>query len=213
MVEGTLPDSSDGVPESSTYFGFGPSVVTALGVARANPIVPVSTRYIAIAAGTSYPNLNRVQCEMRFVPKLFSVTASPASKEITVDLLPDVFATQDMEATGNLAYVTARQFALISNDQTNLYLSLVGESLNASISDYATSISFSDFTLNENPNRSTEVTLIGVTNCIAAMADDMLLAYAIPQLMIANARAPRLSLSRDEDFRWESPSESTAHSP
>jgi len=66
---------------------------------------------------------------------------------------------------------------LISNDQTNLYQSLVGNSFMASIGDYMVS---------QPDSPASNATLSGLQNSVAAMLDDILSAYASTQLMVGN---------------------------
>jgi hypothetical protein len=75
-----------------------------------------------------------------------------------------------------------RQLELIPNDQTRIYTSLVGGSLNASVSNHQTAISHG---AHHGSIRDDNITLAGVTNSITAMLDDMLVAYSSAQLKIA----------------------------
>lgn len=62
-----------------------------------------------------------------------------------------------------------RQFELVTDVQTNLYVSLLGGSLNASIADYAAV---------SGGGGMGEATPRGLANAVAVMMDDMLVAYA-----------------------------------
>jgi hypothetical protein len=172
VAEGLLPNSGIGEPEESTYFGHGSSAIVAIGVGR-NATNP--RRMLGIAAGESYDNLDRTQCSMDFVPTLFNVSVAISGRNITVNPVQRVHEFKD---GGNLTQTLMRQFELISNDQTNLYVSLVGNSFNDSISNYMIAHNgSSELSLRQ-------ATLSGLENALTAMLDDMLVAYASAQVMI-----------------------------
>ena len=85
----------------------------------------------------------------------------------------------------NLTYALVRQFELISNDQTSLYVSLLGDSFNSSIANHNSSIAAAN---GSHAGSLTEAaaTLTGLTASITAMVDDLLVAYASAHLMITN---------------------------
>lgn len=89
-----------------------------------------------------------------------------------------------------MTYTVLRQLELIANDQTNLYVSLVGSSLNTSIADYVTASSDADLPGQNMTTILRRTTLRGLANAFTAMIDDMLVAYASAQLMIARETAP-----------------------
>ena len=76
-----------------------------------------------------------------------------------------------------LTRLVVRQLELISNDLTNLYVSLLGDALNSSIGTW--NISQCSRAITE-----AEATLAGLTNSMVAMTDDMMAAYASAQLMV-----------------------------
>lgn len=176
-AKGELPNSVPGDPEYSTYVGWGARSVVAIGVGRD----PNSTRYtLGIAAGEAYAHLNATQCDISFAPALFNVTVDFRSRNIFVTRAGtnnnnNSGAGAPVWDTGSLRYVLTRQFELLANVQTNLYVSLVGSSLNSSIADYVTA---------SGGVSLEEATPPGLANAIAAMTDDMLVAYAQAQLMI-----------------------------
>lgn len=169
---GNLPNSGDVGPEDSSYIGHGSDAIVAIGVGR-NPEDP--RRMLAIAAGKSYGHLNATQCSMSFQPALFQVNVGVVGRNITVDRIKMIDGFQD---GGNLTQVVMRQFELISNDQTSLYTSVVGNSLNDSISDVISAYNGTESLSLE------EATLPGAENGLQAMVDDMLVAYASAQIMI-----------------------------
>ena len=175
---GYLPNSNDKGPEDSIYVGHGKSAIVAIGVGR-DSLSP--RRILAITAGKSYKHLDKVQCTAEFRPTSFNVSVSIANRNITVAPLAHVEAFQD---GGNLTHIVMRQLELISNDQTNLYVSLVGDSLNSSISNYV-------IAHNATPAiELKEATLPALENAFEAMVDDMLVAYSSAQLMIENDSSP-----------------------
>lgn len=175
-VSGNLPNSGDLGEYSEYYSNSGGSKIVSIGVSR-NQVSP--QRIIGIAAGSDYAFLNATQCIVEFLPTLFNVSVGLLDRSIHVS---KVSASNDFTARENLTHVLLRQLGLISADQTSLYLSLVGDSFNSSIASYNVSVS----ALNRAPPTQTSATLVGLTNSITAMIDDLLVAYASAQLLIAN---------------------------
>ncbi|KAH7383304.1 hypothetical protein BKA66DRAFT_441639 [Pyrenochaeta sp. MPI-SDFR-AT-0127] len=172
-ASGNLPDSVDG-SEYSNYIGHDGKAIVAIGVSFSERS---PRRYLAIAAGEAYSFLNSTQCEFDFTPTLFNITVDVGSLNITVK---PAATMQDFNPQRNITRAVVRQFELMSNDMTNLYVSLLGEAFNSSIAAYKMSRS----SASRNPFSEEEATLAGLTNSITAMADDMLVAYASAQLMV-----------------------------
>lgn len=93
-----------------------------------------------------------------------------------------ISSAEDIDPSGLIAHVATRQFELISNDQTNLYQSLVGNSFMSSVLNY----NISQQAKFGNPPSEATATLRGLTNSVSAMLDDMLVPYASAQLMVGN---------------------------
>lgn len=172
-AKGTLPDSVNG-SEFSNYLGYDSSAIVALGVSSSD-LSP--RRYVGIAAGEAYGFLNSTQCSIDFFPYLFNVSVSIENNNITVNPFHPI---ADFNPQRNLTRTVMRQFGLLSNDLTNLYVSLLGDAFNSSIEAYKMSRS----SASRNPFTEEEATLAGLRNSITAMADDMLVAYASAQLMV-----------------------------
>lgn len=174
-VIGFLPDSGSN-EEYSDYFGHGSDAIVAIGVTTNKDS---TERILGIAAGKSYDTLNATQCTITFVPRAFNVSVSLSDHSINVT---DSSSGIDFAASRNLTHVLTRQFELIANDQTNLYVSLIGDSFNSSIASYNSSVSSND---SQSPSEAS-ATLAGLTNSVTAMVDDLLVAYSSAQLMIMN---------------------------
>ncbi|KAH8730886.1 hypothetical protein GQ44DRAFT_736534 [Phaeosphaeriaceae sp. PMI808] len=172
-ASGNLPDSVDG-SEYSNYIGHDGQAIVAMGVSFSERS---PRRYLAIAAGAAYGFLNNTQCEFDFTPTLFNVTVDLNNLNITVR--PDA-TMRDFNPQRNITRTVVRQFELMSNDMTNLYVSLLGEAFNSSIAAYK----MSRASASRDPFTEQEATLAGLTNSITAMVDDMLVAYASAQLMV-----------------------------
>jgi hypothetical protein len=171
-VSGNLPDSVEG-PEFSEYIGHTPDTIVAIGVAFSTRS---PRRYMAIAASDSYAELNTIQCALDFTPTMFNVTVGIASRNISVQPAGQI---ADFDLERNLTRTVVRQFELIANDMTNLYVSIVGDALMSSVTALRASIA--------SPKRmDSSTTLRGVENAITAVTDDMLAAYASAQLMVGN---------------------------
>ncbi|KAL1801589.1 hypothetical protein ACET3X_001931 [Alternaria dauci] len=175
-ASGNLPDSEEG-PEYSNYIGHDGKAIVAMGVAYSDRS---PRRYLSIAAGEAYSFLNTTQCEFDFTPTLFNVTVDVGNLNITVQPIRTI---PDFNPQRNITRTVVRQFELMSNDMTNLYVSLLGEAFNSSIAAYRMSRAFAtNQTIDAIPQE--EATLAGLTNSMIAMADDMLVAYASAQLMV-----------------------------
>lgn len=189
IAKGNLPNSPPRDPEYSLYIGHTSDTVVAIGVGHTTtPDDP--QRMLAITAGDSYGNLNATQCRFEYVPRVFEVSVGLGDRNVTVTPLPqepvaEVAADFD---TQNLTFAVTRQFELISNAQTTLYVSLVGNSFNASISDYVTSRTNGNNTDDKTPPGPQEATLAGLTNSVIFMIDDILVGYASAQLMVGGFR-------------------------
>jgi hypothetical protein len=171
-ASGRLPDSTDG-GEYSNYIGHDGKAIVAIGVSFSERS---PRRYLAIAAGEAYGFLNNTQCEFDFIPTLFNVTVDMGMLNITVS---PTTTLRDFNPQRNITRTVVRQFELMSNDMTNLYVSLLGEAFNSSIAAYKMSRAVAG-----EPFTDESATLAGLTNSITAMADDMLVAYASAQLMV-----------------------------
>ncbi|KAF7889153.1 hypothetical protein EAF00_009453 [Botryotinia globosa] len=180
-ARGRLPDSGNNTTgEYSVYLGHSTKSLVAIGVAARN--TGYNPRYLAIAAGSDYDYLNTTQCRTEFIPSLFNVSVALAGRNITVTRANA--STEDIEPSGNLTHVVERQFELASNDLTGIYQSVIGTALNFSIADYQSYVDSSSF--NDIKPTDEEINLTGIENSVTAMMDDLLVAYASAQLMIAN---------------------------
>ncbi|KAL8370671.1 hypothetical protein RB595_000842 [Gaeumannomyces hyphopodioides] len=182
-VVGRMPDSD--TDEYSEYFGHSSGHIVALGVA-----VGRAKRYVSVAAGRTYRALNATQCTVDFVPARFSVNVSLADRNISVTKIEGgrggagAGAVLDMDPERNLTRVLMRQFQIISNDLTNLYESVLGDALLASVAAWNSSNNAAGTVPEER------ATLAGVENALVAMTDDMLVLYAAAQLMVGNFSQP-----------------------
>lgn len=175
-AEGYMPNSNH-ILETSTYLAPNPASLFAIGVAAG---AVNGTQYLSIAAGSDYGFLNATQCSFNFTPTAFHVNIDKATSRITVTpSLP----VDDIDPSNLLAHTSVRQFELISNDQTNLYQSLVGNSFISSIANYNISRANAVALTQESAS------LAGLTSSLTAMLDDILAAYSSAQLMVGNQTA------------------------
>ncbi|WP_206759296.1 hypothetical protein, partial [Acinetobacter baumannii] len=105
--------------------------IVSIGVGR-NPEDP--RRMLAIAAGKHYSNLNTTQCTFTFEPLLFKIDVGIRNRTVAVTPLHPV--SEFYPGSANLTHTLMRQFELISNVQTTLYVSILGNAFNRSINDY-----------------------------------------------------------------------------
>ncbi|KLU81869.1 hypothetical protein MAPG_00950 [Magnaporthiopsis poae ATCC 64411] len=179
-ARGRLPDSTS--EEYSSYFGHSPKAIVAMGVAAA----PARPRYVGIAAGEFYKQLDAIQCSIDFSPARFNVTVSLTNRTISVskpagEAGDGEVIVEDIDPSGLVAKVLIRQFELIANDLTNLYQSVLADALLASAQAWKASQGSTD---------EAEYTLRGVENSLIAMADDMLALYGAAQLIVGHFEQP-----------------------
>jgi hypothetical protein len=176
-ARGFLPDSN--VREYSVYIGRGNHTIVALGVAS-EPYAYTAKRYMAIAAGSYYDNLNQVQCAVTFKPALFNVSVDTRGRNISVSKVNVSESSEpihNIDPHHNITHVVMRQLELIANDLTSYYRSTLGDAFNASISDYATSVAGGNLS-------QTQIVMKGMENAVTSLVDDMLVAYASAQLVV-----------------------------
>ena len=174
-VVGNLPDSGDS-EEYSDYFGHSNDAIVAIGVTTNN----ASTEHIlGIAAGKSYATLNATQCTITFTPRIFNVSISLSDRSINVT---DISNGVDFAASRYLTHRLVRQFELITNDQTSLFVSVIGDSFNSSIASYNSSV----ISKGSPAPSEASATLARLRNSVIAMVDDLLVAYSSAQLVIMN---------------------------
>ncbi|KAH7091543.1 hypothetical protein FB567DRAFT_276885 [Paraphoma chrysanthemicola] len=180
-TSGKLQRNDDTAPEDSIHLGLSSDSMVAIGV----PPTPQDFRRIlGFAAGKNYAYLNTLQCSFAFEPTLFHASVNLREKIITVAPLYPI--RQFYPDSTNLTYTLLRQFAIIANLQTSTRVSALGEALSQSITNY---VQNSRAHGNTHPAYSFKsATLSGVETALAAMADDMLVAYAGAQMYIQKDR-------------------------
>ncbi|KAG6358616.1 hypothetical protein INS49_012134 [Diaporthe citri] len=169
-----LPNSLSS--EFASYFGWSGDTIVAIAAASSTK---VSRRILGIAAGTTYANLNRTQCETFYTPTMFNVSVELGGKNTTVAPVTGNDTVQDIEPSGNSTFLVNWQVQLIASDQTSFYSSPVGNSFNTSIRNYMSS----QLLLYNSTPSAENASLRGLENSITAMVDSMLTVYAGPQAM------------------------------
>ncbi|KAJ5768417.1 hypothetical protein N7533_001000 [Penicillium manginii] len=197
---GYLPDSAS--REWSDYVGFGADAIVAVAVSH-SPTTWSTMRYLAIAAGRYYKNLDMIQCAVSFTTTRFNVSVNISERNITIHNMTvsghSENSIPDIDPHGNITHVVMRQLALISADQTNFYRSTVGDVFNASIGDYRTSVTNNATT--ERSISDSQIALKGVENAVISLVDDILVAYASAQLMVSGLTASAPALVHAEAIR------------
>ncbi|KAL8357400.1 hypothetical protein RB598_002298 [Gaeumannomyces tritici] len=148
-----LPNST--IEKYSSYFGMTPKAIVAMGVAAGIR----RPRYVGIAAGEFYKQLNTIQCEMEFRPARFNVTVGLTNRTISVSN-----PARDGRGRGEVA----------ETDPSGLWRAPCSLALGRGSS------------ITTNSTDEAEYTLRGVENSLIAMADDMLALYGAAQLMVGN---------------------------
>ena len=139
------------------------------------------TNNIAITAGTTYDNLDTIQCAAEFHPSKFEVATNQTAGTITVSLLgpgEDVDPTSATQpfGRGRLQQSALWELTRLSQRNINLYTSVIGESLESNIERRA---NVSDWN-----QTTTKQTLDAVADSFEAMLDDILLAISSAELMV-----------------------------
>jgi len=176
-IKGYLPNSDlNDDPVYTTYVGqYGYARIIAFNVAQ----YPVDQRRImAIVAGDTYIDMDGVQCTADFKPTQFSVSISTTFKSITVTPVPQVGAVADIGAGSPMTNVVMLELSRIPSNLQGCDFSLVGQSLNTSITNYRASHQGAT-------NDTSYNTLWALEGAFTAMIDDMLTAYGAAQYVIA----------------------------
>ncbi|MCJ1362851.1 hypothetical protein MMC16_001957 [Acarospora aff. strigata] len=195
IARGALPNSVYNVASKTwgaeAYFTIGlrdDSKIVALIGLSAN-----RRNFLAVTTGQKHGNYSifaDTQCEIFFVPTKFSVSVDTNNHEIAIG---NVSHASDVDPTsakfgpglGVIPQYMMRMVTLLSMINTNVYTSVLGDVFLSSIANLAVS-----------SNRSVsdpDVVLAGMTRSIESMVDDVLLAYASAQLMIAGTDNPTAS--------------------
>ena len=145
----------------------------------------VSQYYIAIAAGASYSELDKIQCELIFQPTSFEVRVSKTSSTITV--VPTNATCPDPEPRGILRSKVMDGLNKISMVATFLYVSTVGGALVQNINNLQAQQSSQNVLGNLDPKSASNATILAaVSDSVAAMVDDLLMSFAGAALTLSN---------------------------
>ena len=146
----------------------------------------VSRYFIAIAAGSNYPELNKIQCELFFQPTRFAVNVFKATSTITVTPLNST-APPDPEPRGVLRSQVLNGLNAISTVSTSLYTSNIGDALAQNINNLmARQSSTMTLTSADPAHASNDTILTAVSESVSAIADDLLMSFAGAALTIPN---------------------------
>ncbi|KAI9744034.1 MAG: hypothetical protein M1835_002827, partial [Candelina submexicana] len=139
----------------------------------------------AIAAGDDYHELNKIQCNVDFNPKNFSINVNITAKSIAVTPLSAKTRAPDMEPSGNMTAITMRMPTSFSQQNAcNLYTSIIGNTFKYNIQNIVAAYG----TSTHDPlygDRNGQA-LKGVEDSLTSMLDNILLAYSSAQLIIAD---------------------------
>ena len=179
-INGYLPNSIPGNPESYpavTLKADGGSPLLAWSA-----VVNDNKNMIAITAGQTYANLDKVQCSVDFTSTDFNIAVNVTEQSITVSpVIGDGSLVSDFEPTGRLSSDAMWSINLLSRMSTSLYVSVLGNTLSQNAN---TSIA-------GNPDMApSEATLRAVEDSFASALDDVLVALGSAQLVFSNSTAP-----------------------
>ena len=178
-VQGHLPVAGESMPVETTAFGLESAQTVSL-FAVTNGL----NNTLGIIAGNRtgemqyYGSLNNVQCDIKFYPANFTVIVNTTLQLITVYPLDDDL---DMPPYGQLVINrTLDAMSTMSMVLTTANVSMLGQALMNNIDN----VSPDGF-----PN-STVSNLLGITAAVDSFIDNILLSYALADLMITNDSVP-----------------------
>ncbi|KAF5551585.1 hypothetical protein FPHYL_9091 [Fusarium phyllophilum] len=137
-----------------------------------------NTNLLSIAAGSKkYEIFNGTQCNIRFEPRVMMVQVNVTSRSFTVEP-KDGVTPADPEPSGNHTAAVVRSLNLLSRMTGHLYVSEIGEVLLSSLN---------GLLVNSNSSTSIEpLALTATENFLTSLVDNILSAYSISQIYIAN---------------------------
>ena len=178
-VKGHLPVAGESMPVETTAFGLEPAQTVSL-FAVTNGL----NNTLGIIAGDRtgemqyYGSLNNVQCDIIFYPRNFSVIVDTTHQFITVSPLDDV----DMPPYGQLVINrTLDAMSIMSMVLTNANVSMLGQALLNNIDNVPP---------DDDPPNSTDSNLLGISDAVDSFIDNILLSYALAELMITEDFVP-----------------------
>ena len=176
-VTGNLPVAGGSVFVEATAFGFNAGQIVSLFTATSG-----SSNTLGIIAGGGsgkdeyYGPLNNVQCDIIFSPTNFSLSVDRTHRTISVSPIDDV----DMPPYGQLVINrTLSAISTISTVLTTAYVSMLGQALMHNIANVPVT-----------PGNVSVSNLRGVSDAVDSFIDNILLAYASADLMIAKDFVP-----------------------
>ena len=199
LIQDGKPDN--GIPYVYYAIGRFPNSVQGQGVdffaivgqdGDNNTAVVAAKRYesrnvILVTAGSSYSDLNNTQCEVSFVPTLFTVSVEVANKLISVhptNVTKIAGSTSpSFDPTSGLADNVMNQINGLSMISTSLYTSVVGDALLTNIRSATTNTS----------STYSHAVLAAMADSFSMMVDDILLFIGSSQFFVPNAGAGEFS--------------------
>lgn len=174
-ASGLFPNSNWDNPNASYFdggnvffgqssFGEGPDWIVSLGSINGWN-VNITDYYLAIAAGSQYSELDKLQCQLFFQPITFNVELSEVNN--TLQVTPEEVA-KDIDPSGKLRANVMLEMTAVSMVETTTYVSALGEALKGNIANVHNLITAS----NTRPSESD--ILIAVKEFVLAMTDNIL---------------------------------------
>ena len=174
LAEGYLPNSIMGAPE---YFPVISWRKDYKSLATWAAIVTAGRNMVAVAVGNDrYQELDKIQCEVFFVPTAFNVTMNRSQHSIIVEPQSSITA-HDVDPTGHLQANVIHSLNLLSRMTPSLYVSVLGETLSRNV----------ERMQKQQPYRNrSEVVTSAVAESFTAILDDILVAYGASQIVNAH---------------------------
>lgn len=174
-ASGLFPNSNWGNPNASYFdggtvffgqssFGDGPDWIVSLGSINGWNI-DIPDYYLAIAAGSQYSELNKLQCRLFFKPTTFNVDVSQVNNTISVTPKDDA---EDIDPSGKLRANVMLEMTAVSMVETTTYVSALGEAFKGNIANVRNQA------MAQNMRTSDADIIKAVEEFVLAMADDIL---------------------------------------
>ena len=165
---GPLPNSVDAIGFAAITLNYSNTILALAGETNADRYV-----YSFATDGDTYQFLNKTQCEVTFNPTMFSVAVNVDQRDISVSILPNEPENQ-LDPSGNLTQVIFKEVSSISQIDTTLYVSLLGNALQ---------LNANNVMLREGSSGPDyEIALQAVEDSLESMLDNIFMA----QIMVSN---------------------------
>jgi len=163
---GLLPNSVDAIGFAAVTLNYSNTILALAGETNADRYV-----YSFATDGDTY------QCEVTFNPTMFFVAVNVDQKDISVSILLNK-PENPLDPSGNLTKVIFKDIQYISQNDTTLYVSLLGNALQLNANNVMLRQGASGL--------DSEIALQAVEDSLESILDNIFLSFAMAQIMVSN---------------------------